>query len=51
LLLWQGESQADDPLNPAFFVAEIRKGDRYKGRVETINPCALSAVQEAAAPS
>ncbi|HEY7304333.1 MAG TPA: tetratricopeptide repeat protein [Bryobacteraceae bacterium] len=48
LLLWQGESQADDPTNPAFFVAEIRKGDRYKGRVETINPCALATERTAA---
>ena len=51
LLLWQGEGQVEDPLSPAFFVAEIRKGDRYKGRVETINPSALSVVQEAAAHS
>jgi hypothetical protein len=43
LLLWQGENQADDPTSPAFFVAEIRKGDRYRGRVETINPAMLRA--------
>ena len=49
LLLWQGENEADDPANPAFFVAEIRKGDRYRGRVETINPCLGRATQEAAA--
>lgn len=49
LLLWQGENQADDPASPAFFVAEIRKGDRYRGRVETINPCALGVAETAAA--
>lgn len=41
LLLWNGENQAGNPVSPSFFIAEIRKGDRYKGRVETINPCAL----------
>lgn len=51
LLLWQGENQADDPTSPAFFVAEIRKGDRYRGRVETINPCQLVMAEGAAAQS
>jgi tetratricopeptide (TPR) repeat protein len=51
LLLWQGENQADDPTSPAFFVAEIRKGDRYRGRVETINPCKLGMAEGAAARS
>ena len=41
LLLWNGENQSSDPANPSFFVAEIRKGDRYKGRVEIINPRAI----------
>lgn len=49
LLLWQGENEADNPVSPAFFVAEIRKGDRYRGRVETINPCGLRMAESAAA--
>ena len=51
LLLWQGENQADDPASPAFFVAEIRKGDRYRGRVETINPCKPEVPERVAAQS
>jgi tetratricopeptide (TPR) repeat protein len=49
LLLWNGENQADDPVNPSFFIAEIRKGDRYKGRVETINPRTIGVEERTAA--
>jgi hypothetical protein len=42
LILSNGSLDVTDPKHPSFFIWEIRASNRYKGLVQTIDPCRMT---------